>query len=120
MEFVNVFLIALFVECLWESLKPLWPAKLREAEKAKGVPVDKIGAFIVAQVLCFAYQADLPALLGLKEVIPYVGIVITGGLMYRGSTSFHNVVKTLISIRNGSTINYVNGGGIHNDDGSVG
>ena len=97
MDFTHIFAIALLVEFVWESLKPMWPNKFKEWDTG-GVPVDKIGAFVIAQVFCFAYGADLPALLGMGE-IPYLGIFATGALMYRGSGFFHDAVKALQNYR---------------------
>lgn len=93
-----VFVVAFLVESVWQALKPLWPPFLHNLQD-KGIPVDGIGALIVSLALCFAYQVDLPVLIGLKTSIPYLGIILTAALMYRGSAFLHDIVENIGALR---------------------
>lgn len=46
-------------------------------------------------LLCLAYGADLLALLGYPASIPFVGSVLTGLLISRGSNVFNDLVSRL-------------------------
>lgn len=62
-----------------------------------GAPIPKqYKAYVAAAfgiVVCLAYSADLPALLGFPAVWPYVGQILTGFVIGRGS----NYANILIS-----------------------
>lgn len=52
---------------------------------------------VLGVMLCVAYSADMLAVLGVVTPIPYVGAVITGLIVGRGSNflnDFYNKVKT--------------------------
>lgn len=101
-ELVIVFVVALLVESVWQALKPLWPRFLHNLQD-RGAPVDGVGALIVSLILCFAYQVDLLALIGLKITVwwlaPWLGIVLTAILMYRGSIPLHDVIESIGALR---------------------
>jgi len=98
-EFIIVFILAFLVEAVWQALKPLWPAKLKELEISRGAPVDAIGCLVIALLLCFGTGTDLLALIGVPLVIPYLGIILTAVLIYRGSTFLHDVLAGINDIR---------------------
>jgi len=98
-ELLVVFILAFLVEAVWQALKPLWPGKLREWEAAHGVPVDAIGCLVIALLLCFGTSTDLLALVGVPLLIPYIGIVLTALLIYRGSNFLHDVMAGINDIR---------------------
>jgi len=98
-ELLIVFILAFVVEAVWEALKPLWPGKLKEWEVSYGVPIDAIGCLVIALLLCFGTGTDLLALIGVPLVIPYVGIILTAVLIYRGSTFLHDVLAGINDIR---------------------
>jgi len=98
-ELLVVFILAFLVEAVWQALKPLWPAKLKELEISRGVPVDAIGCLVIALLLCFGTGTDLLALIGVPLAIPYAGIILTALLIYRGSNFLHDVLAGINDIR---------------------
>jgi len=52
--------------------------------------VKQYAAAIVAVALCMAYNADVLSLLGLTAPYPYVGAVVTGLVLGRGSNYLHD------------------------------
>jgi hypothetical protein len=52
-------------------------------------------AAVLGVLLCLAYGADLLALLGYPASVPYVGSVLTGLLISRGSNVFNDLVSRL-------------------------
>lgn len=99
-ELLIVFILAFVVEAVWQALKPLWPGKIKEWEVSYGVPIDAIGCLIIALLLCFGTGTDLLALVGVPIAIPYMGLVLTAILIYRGSNFLHDVLSGINDIRN--------------------
>jgi len=101
-ELLVVFILAFLVEAVWQALKPLWPGKVKEAEASHGVPIDAIGCLVIALLLSFGTGTDLLALIGVPLAIPYVGIILTAVLIYRGSNFLHDVLAGINDIRTGN------------------
>lgn len=99
-ELLIVFMLAFVVEAVWQALKPLWPTGLKALEKERGIPVDAIGCLVIALLLCFGAGVDLLELVGVPMAIPYIGIVLTALLIYRGSNFLHDFLEGINGIRN--------------------
>ena len=69
----------------------------------KTVVVDKnirwqmLVSTILSIGLCLAYGIDIPALVGIVSPISYVGCVLTGILVSRGSNYIFDLLKTITS-----------------------
>lgn len=90
MELYKVLILALMGEALWETLKLIWTqGKLS---------LDRIGAILVGIFLSIATGIDIMALVGLPIAIPYVGTVLTGILISRGSNFIHDIVSNMNTV----------------------
>ena len=49
-------------------------------------------------VFAFAYKFDLPRYLNMESNIPYVGCILTGILISRGSNYIYDLISKLIAI----------------------
>lgn len=82
--FALIFVLVVIVEALIEYFGgPIPSAYKPYAAAALGV------------LLCLAYGADLLALLGYGASVPFVGSVLTGLLISRGSNVFNDLVSRL-------------------------
>lgn len=79
-----IVMIALIAESVWETLKMTW-------QEGK-VSIDRIGALVVALILCIGVRLDILALLGINATIPFLGIILTGVLISRGSNFIHDLL----------------------------
>ena len=79
-----VVMVALIAESVWETLKMTW-------QEGK-VSIDRIGALVVALLLAIGTRLDLLSLLDIKTSIPYLGVVLTGILISRGSNFIHDLL----------------------------
>lgn len=52
-------------------------------------------AAVLGVLLCLAYGADLLALLGYPASVPFIGSILTGLLISRGSNVFNDLVSRL-------------------------
>ena len=53
---------------------------------------------ILGVLIAVAYKLDLPEYLNLKSSIPYVGSVLTGILISRGSNYIYDILKSITNI----------------------
>jgi hypothetical protein len=81
--FGAIFVLAVLVEAVMEYLGTPIPSKIKPYVAA-----------VAAIAVCLAYGADLPAALGLPAVA-YVGPVVTGLVIGRGSNYLAVIVKRL-------------------------
>lgn len=79
-----IIMVALIAESVWETLKMTW-------QEGK-ISIDRIGALIVALVLCVGVRLDILALLGINTTIPFLGVILTGVLISRGSNFIHDLL----------------------------
>ena len=56
---------------------------------------------VLSIVICIAYKLDIPAAAGISSGIPFVGMIITGVLISRGSNYINDLLKK-ITISNAS------------------
>ena len=84
-------LIALVGESVWETLKMVW-------QDGK-ISIDRIGALIVALLLSIGTSLDILSLLNIETSIPYLGIILTGVLISRGSNFIHDLLVKINNIK---------------------
>lgn len=95
MNFLGIFVLAVLVEGIIEYLAIPVPSRFKPYLAA-----------ILAMIVCVAYGADLPAALGLPAV-RYVGSIVTGLVIGRGSNYLADVVKR-ISVVSAPAVNVAN------------
>lgn len=88
---IIIVLIALVGESVWETLKMVW-------QDGK-ISVDRIGALVVALLLSIGTRLDILSLLNIKTSIPYLGIILTGILISRGSNFIHDLLVKISNIK---------------------
>ncbi|MBQ7800008.1 MAG: hypothetical protein IJ370_05905 [Oscillospiraceae bacterium] len=89
MEISAVLIMAVIVEAVIDYVKG-WVVQ-------KKIQWQQIAGVLFGVAVSFAYSLDIPALVGIESGIKYVGIVLTGVLISRGSNYVHDLYKTLIS-----------------------
>ena len=83
-KLIIIIMVALIAESVWETLKMTW-------QEGK-ISIDRIGALVVALILCVGVRLDILALLGINTTIPFLGIILTGILISRGSNFIHDLL----------------------------
>ena len=78
-KLIMLVVVAIIAESVWETLKMTW-------QDGK-VKVDRVGALVVSMLIVFGTRLDILALLEIETVIPFLGIILTGILISRGSNS---------------------------------
>jgi hypothetical protein len=78
-------LVAILVEAVVQAAKLIYT-------KEKGVNTDVIVALVVSVGVCAGAQVDLFKLVGIEIAIPYIGAVLTGVIVSRGSNAIHDLL----------------------------
>lgn len=89
-NFLQVIVIALLAETIWENAKAVW-------QEGK-VSIDRIGALIVSIIVSVATQLDIFAILNFNIAIPFVGSFLTGILISRGANVIHDLLNKIEEI----------------------
>lgn len=87
MEMFGIVLMAIVVEGVVTYVKE-WFVN-------KNIAWQQILAVVLGVVVAIGYGADLFALFGLASTIPYLGSVLTGVLIARGSNYIFDLIKQL-------------------------
>ena len=85
MEWFCVIAFAIIVEGIVEYIKL---ASVRFAESAFVIPV----TIVLGIAVCILYGCDILAVMGLNASVPYVGNVLTGVIVARGSNYAYDLI----------------------------
>lgn len=91
MSILNLIIISMIAEAVWETLKMVW-------QKGK-FNFDKIGALFIGLIIALATQMDMLSMLGIPSHIPYIGILLTGILISRGANFMHDLLSAVNNIQ---------------------
>lgn len=80
--------IAFLVETLLQTIKPIY-------DKEKGWQIDQVAAIIIGILICVGTDIDVFKLVDIPMHIPYLGPVLTGIIVSRGSNIMHDIIKYL-------------------------
>jgi len=78
---------ALLTEALWQTIKLL--------KNVKEINKDVLGAIILGIIVAFAAKIDIFEILGIPIDIKYLGNILTGILISRGSNFIHDLLGSI-------------------------
>lgn len=81
----KVIILAMICESVWQTLKMSW-------QKDKYLTIDNVGAIVCGLIVSFATNLDILSIVDIKTSVPYVGIILTGILISRGSNFIHDLL----------------------------
>ena len=83
MSVINILTAAFLVEAILETLKLIW-------DKGK-LCLDCIGSLVIGVLISILAKIDIFELQGLVLSIPFIGYILTGILISRGSNFIHDL-----------------------------
>lgn len=89
-NFLQVIVIALLAETIWENLKMVW-------QQGK-ISIDRIGALIVSILVSIFTQLDIFSILSFGITVPIIGSFLTGILISRGANVIHDLLSKIEEI----------------------
>lgn len=92
MELLAVVVVAILIESAVETFNTLFKNNGKLSYK-------KIGAIILSIVVCVCAKLDLFSILGITMVVPYVGEIVTGLVVSRGSGVVNSLIEKLMQLR---------------------
>lgn len=94
-QFIGFLLLVIFTEGIITYINNFFVSKEPKWQQ--------VASLIVGEVMAFGYRADLLSLFGLEAVIPYLGIVMSGIVISRGSNYVFDLLKKLVNIAHGGS-----------------
>ena len=92
MELLAVVVVAILIESAVETFNTLFKNNGKLSYK-------KIGAIILSISVCICAKLDLFSILGITMVVPYVGEIVTGLVVSRGSGVVNSLIEKLMQLR---------------------
>lgn len=90
MQFIGLFLAAIVVEGIVSYSKLIFVDKRFQWQN--------VAAIGLGVIIALAYRIDLFDIAGLAATIPYVGTVLTGILLSRGSNYIYEIIKKITAV----------------------
>lgn len=87
----QLILLAVLGERIWESIKLIW--------EKKHINLDRAGSLLLGVILALGTGIDFFAMVGLPIKIAYVGSVLTGIILSRGSNFIHDLLKIIEGVK---------------------
>lgn len=87
MEYMQLVIIAILVEAIWENIKMIW-------QKGK-LLIDVIGALGFGILICILTDANIFPIVGISIKIPIIGEILTGIIVSRGANFVHDLFTKL-------------------------
>lgn len=96
MEVQSIIILAFLVEAIWSNLRMIW-----DSNKFNW---NNVGALIVSILVAVFTGVDVFPALGINGLIPYVGSILTGILISRGSNVIFDVLKKINQVLSGAKV----------------
>lgn len=87
MEYMQLVVIAILVEAIWENIKMIW-------QKGK-LSIDVIGALGFGILICILTDANIFPIVDISIKIPVIGEILTGIIVSRGANFVHDLFTKL-------------------------
>lgn len=84
---IQLVVLAILVESVWESLKMVW-----EDDKFN---IDAIGTLVLGVLIALVVRVDIFDVINISATTSIVGVVLTGILISRGGNFVHDLLKRL-------------------------
>lgn len=94
-QFIGFLLLVVFTEGIITYVNNFFVSKEPKWQQ--------VASLLIGELMAIGYQADLLKLFGLEAQIPYLGIVMSGIVISRGSNYVFDLIKKLISVAQGGS-----------------
>lgn len=88
----QILIASILIESIWETIRILIMAIQK---KNTNEIIAKTGALAISILICVNYKIDLLNFLGFRDHLPYLGMVLTGIVVSRGSNFMHDLLNKL-------------------------
>lgn len=93
-ELVSILIVAIVVESAVESCKKIY--------SKKKINYSKLGSIALGVLICVCANLDILALLSVTMSVPFIGCIVTGLIVGRGSNFVHDTVKKVSNAKTGT------------------
>lgn len=96
MELLAIVVVAIIIESAVETFNTLFKSNGKLSYK-------KVGAILLSIVVCVCAELDLFSLLGITMAVPYVGEIVTGLVVSRGSSVVNTLIEKLTQLNSSNS-----------------
>lgn len=86
----RVLVVAFITEAIWETVKMI--------KSPKGINISRVGAMVLGILIALAARLDIFETLGIPLGIKFLGSILTGLLISRGSNLVHDLLGSIRSV----------------------
>ena len=91
MVIFNLIVLSMISEAIWETAKMIW-------QNGK-ISIDSLGAIVISELLAISTGMNIFSAVGISLYVPYLGIILTGLLISRGSNFMHDLLASISNIQ---------------------
>lgn len=91
MEYVQLLIVAILVEAIWENIKCVY--------KNKKIQLNMVGPLVLSIIVCLCASIDIFPIIGVEMIVPFIGSVLTGIIISRGANILSDLIKRLKNIK---------------------
>ncbi|MCY6370768.1 hypothetical protein [Clostridium ganghwense] len=97
MNGIGLIFLSMICESIWETIKLAVPYKLPKWG-------DRLGVIALGILLTTASGVDLMSIIGMPLRTPFLGLILTGLLISRGSNFMHDILSTINNMQQNTKI----------------
>lgn len=86
----KILIVAFITEAIWETLKMV--------KSPKGINISRVGAMVLGILIALAAGVDIFQIAGITLGIKFLGSILTGLLISRGSNLVHDLLGSISSV----------------------
>ena len=87
MDFMQLIIVAILVEAIWENIKMVY-------QEGK-LSVSRIGSLVISIIICVIANVDIFPVVGISMSIPFIGSILTGIVVSRGANFVNDLFSKL-------------------------
>lgn len=85
-----ILIVAFLTEAIWETIKMV--------KKPKGISLSRLGVMLFGVLMSLAAGIDIFKAVGVNLSIKYLGCILTGLLISRGSNLIHDLLGSISNV----------------------
>lgn len=91
MDFMQLIIVAILVEAIWENIKMVY-------QEGK-LSISMIGSLVISIIICVIANVDIFPVVGISMSIPFIGSILTGIVVSRGANFVNDLFSKLKEVK---------------------
>ena len=91
MDFMQLIIVAILVEAIWENIKMVY--------QGGKLLISRIGSLVISIIICVIANVDIFPVVGISMSIPFIGSILTGIVVSRGANFVNDLFSKLKEVK---------------------